>query len=151
GQRPAFLLEARQALGITCGSGGKDLDGHVALQPRVPRAIDLAHASGAQRGQQLVGSKAFSGVKGHPSGLWNSPGGFATAETVEIRSMPATSEYPVGDLLPRWRVLPEAQGVEGLVNHRGFGGCRVPDRDVPEAGAADEHGTAPRAGVGQQG
>ena len=44
-----LALKARGALGIARHRLRQHLDRDVALQPRVARAIDLAHASGAER------------------------------------------------------------------------------------------------------
>ena len=44
---------------------GQDLEGHVAAQARVARAVDLAHASGAERPQDLVDAEARAGRDGH--------------------------------------------------------------------------------------
>ena len=45
--------------------GGQDLDGHLAAEPAVPSAVDLAHAPGSQRSQDLVRAETGSGVEGH--------------------------------------------------------------------------------------
>ena len=37
---------------------GQDLDGHLAAEPRVPRAVDLPHAARAERGDDLVGAQS---------------------------------------------------------------------------------------------
>ena len=42
-----FALEAREALGVRGEDVGQDLDRDLAFQLRVRRAIDLAHAAGA--------------------------------------------------------------------------------------------------------
>src|SRR5262249_44588209 len=53
-----FAFEAREALGI-CGEGiGKDLDRDVAMEVRVTGAIDLAHAAGSERRNDLERSDA---------------------------------------------------------------------------------------------
>ena len=43
---------------------GQDLDGDVAIEPRVPRLIDLAHAAGAEGGDDLVRAEASAGNEG---------------------------------------------------------------------------------------
>jgi hypothetical protein len=60
-QRLRLAREARQPLRI----GGKrlwqDLDRDVAIQPRVARPIDLAHATSADWGEDLVRAEAGAG------------------------------------------------------------------------------------------
>ena len=46
-------------------SARQDLDGHVAPEPRVPRAIDFAHTAGAERRDDLVRAEACAGGQGH--------------------------------------------------------------------------------------
>ena len=41
------------------------LDRDVALEPRVARAVDLAHAARAERRQDLVRAEALAGSEGH--------------------------------------------------------------------------------------
>ena len=60
-----LLLEAPQALGVGENAAGKDLDRHVAAEPRVPRPIHLAHASGADRREDLVGTELRSDRQRH--------------------------------------------------------------------------------------
>ena len=60
----------------------EDLDGDVAAQPGVPRAIDLPHPSCPDRGDQLVGAQAISG--GKLPGSWRSDLGN------RVRPLPAT-------------------------------------------------------------
>ena len=49
-----FALEPRQALGIVRERVGQDLDRDVAIELRVAGPIDLAHAAGAEGGEDLV-------------------------------------------------------------------------------------------------
>ena len=49
-----LLLEAAQPIGIGRERGGQDLDRDLASEPRVARAVDLAHAAGAERREDLV-------------------------------------------------------------------------------------------------
>ena len=49
--------------------GGQHLDRDVAAEARVPRAIDLAHAAGAERGDDFVGTESGSGGQEHPGNL----------------------------------------------------------------------------------
>src|SRR5207244_4509099 len=52
-----FLLEALAAVGVRGELAGQHLDGDLAAQPRIPCAVDLSHASGAQRREDLEGPK----------------------------------------------------------------------------------------------
>ncbi len=49
-----FALEAGEAIGIAGGVGGKDFEGDVAFEFGVGGAIDLAHAAGAEGGEDAV-------------------------------------------------------------------------------------------------
>ena len=60
-----LLLEALEPIGIERERGGQDLDGNVAAEPRIARAIDFAHAPGANRGNHLVGAEARSARQRH--------------------------------------------------------------------------------------
>jgi hypothetical protein len=46
-------------------AGLDDLDGHVALEPRVAAAIDLAHAARADRAEDVVRSERRAGGQCH--------------------------------------------------------------------------------------
>ena len=59
-----FLLEAGAALGIG-GELAEHLDHDLAAEPAIVRCVDLAHASGADRREDLVGTEAGSGGDGH--------------------------------------------------------------------------------------
>ena len=54
GDRAGLLLEATEAIGVGGERRGQDLDGDVAAEARVPRAIDLAHAAGTNCADDLV-------------------------------------------------------------------------------------------------
>ena len=54
-ERPRFAREAGAALGIGGEVRGQDLDRDVATELAVARAIDLAHAAGAERRHDRVG------------------------------------------------------------------------------------------------
>ena len=56
-ERPRFAREAGAAFGIGGEVGREDLDRDVATELAVARAIDLAHAAGAERGHDRVGSE----------------------------------------------------------------------------------------------
>ena len=53
-----LLLEPPQPVRISREGSGKNLDRHLAPQPRVPRAIHLSHAARAERREDLVGAEA---------------------------------------------------------------------------------------------
>ena len=55
-----FLLEARAPLLVVGQRGGQHLHGYVAAEARVARAVDLAHAAGAERRRHLVRPRAWS-------------------------------------------------------------------------------------------
>ena len=55
-------LEPLQQLRI--GAGAEDLDGDGPAEPRVARAVDLAHAAGSQAVDDFVGADARSGSEG---------------------------------------------------------------------------------------
>ena len=66
GDAHRLALEPRQRAGIRWrAAAGEDLDGDLAIEPRIARAVDLAHAAGAERGEDLVGPRRvpeFSGI-----------------------------------------------------------------------------------------
>ena len=59
-----FALKAREAIGIAGHRGGQHLDRDRPLQIRVGRAIDLAHAAGADLRGDFVDAEAGAGGKG---------------------------------------------------------------------------------------
>lgn len=59
--RPRLPLEALAGLGRRGPVRGQHLDGHLARQPSVPRAVNLSHAPRAERRKDLVGAKAGAG------------------------------------------------------------------------------------------
>ena len=67
GGRPGFLLEPLQAVDVAGHVGAQHLDGDVALQACVVRAIDLAHAAGAHRSENLVRPETGASVEGQAS------------------------------------------------------------------------------------
>jgi hypothetical protein len=56
-----FLLEATQTIGVGGKTDGQNLDGDVASEPRIARAIDFAHAARSDGGKDLVRSEAGAG------------------------------------------------------------------------------------------
>ena len=65
GDGPRLALEALEPVGLLGRRGGKNLEGDGAVEPRVPRAVDLAHASRAQGREDLVRAEARPGRKWH--------------------------------------------------------------------------------------
>jgi hypothetical protein len=55
-----FAFELREPLRIASEDVGQDLDGDVAAQPQVSRAIDLAHAAGTETPDDLVRADSLS-------------------------------------------------------------------------------------------
>ena len=53
----------------------QDLDRDGAVEPRVARLVDLAHAAGAERRDDLVGAEARAGLDGHRGKLLSSADG----------------------------------------------------------------------------
>src|SRR5262245_12089361 len=51
---PGLLLESSQPLGMPGEGGWHHLDGYIASDARVSRAIDFPHAASAQKGHNLV-------------------------------------------------------------------------------------------------
>ena len=71
--RSGLALEALSSLRLFGGVRRQDLDGHDAPHACVVRAIDLAHPSTAQEGDDLVRSQAGAGLKcqmGRPPIIW---------------------------------------------------------------------------------
>ena len=60
-----LLLEAAQAIGVLRERRGQDLDRDLAPEPRILRAVDLAHAAGADLAEDLVGAELRTGRQGH--------------------------------------------------------------------------------------
>jgi hypothetical protein len=58
GEKLRLPLEARQSIEILREPLGQDLDGDLALQLHVVRAIDLTHAALAKRLKDFVGAEA---------------------------------------------------------------------------------------------
>jgi hypothetical protein len=60
-----FAMKPIDPFGIARVGIGEHLDCDVAVQLRVMRAIDLAHATRADEGEDLVDAKADAGRKAH--------------------------------------------------------------------------------------
>ena len=61
GQGLGLALKPRDPLRVGGERLGQDLDRDGAIQLRVPRAVDLTHAAGAERRQDLVRAEACAG------------------------------------------------------------------------------------------
>src|SRR5262245_17897442 len=68
GDRLRLALEPRAPLGVGGKAPGKDLDGDVAMQPRVAGAIDLAHSALAEEHHDFIGSESSSRRQSHVNG-----------------------------------------------------------------------------------
>ena len=66
-----FALEARHALGIQREGIGQDLDRDVAAQSGISRAIHLAHAAGADGGEDLIRPEASAQGEGQTGCMWS--------------------------------------------------------------------------------
>jgi hypothetical protein len=56
GEQLGFAPEPREPLRVVDNGRRQELQGDVALQSRVARAVDFSHAAGAERGDDLVGA-----------------------------------------------------------------------------------------------
>ncbi len=61
GDRFRLAFEARAERFVVREAGRENLDRDLALQARVPGPVDLAHAAGAERGDDLVGPEPGCG------------------------------------------------------------------------------------------
>jgi hypothetical protein len=64
--RLRLLLKTPQLLGIAGESPRQDLDRDLAVEPRIPRPIHLAHAASAQRTNNFIWTEFGTRDKGHP-------------------------------------------------------------------------------------
>ena len=60
-----FPPEARQTVGVSRESVGKNLQRNITIQFRVACAVDLAHPAGAEHRDDFIGAEARSGGEGH--------------------------------------------------------------------------------------
>ena len=58
GEHARFALEAGEPIGMRRELARQDLDRDVASEPRIARAVDLAHAARADLGQHVIGADA---------------------------------------------------------------------------------------------
>jgi hypothetical protein len=73
-----LALEASEAIGVTRERVRDDLQCNVALEPRVARPIDLAHATGAERRVDDVGADA---------GTWRQAHGYADYSALTLSAI----------------------------------------------------------------
>ena len=66
-EHPRLALEPRHAVRVAGEFRGQHLDGDVAPELAVARAVDLAHAAGAEEVGDFVRSEPGAGLKGHGS------------------------------------------------------------------------------------
>ena len=64
-----LALEARERVRIVGGARRQDLQGDVAIEPGVPRPVDLAHPARAQKRGDLVATKELAGREGHRTAI----------------------------------------------------------------------------------
>src|SRR5882672_12276037 len=65
GQHLRLALKACEAIGIERERLWDDLQRNVATELRIARAIDLAHAAGAEGGEDLIRAETASGCESH--------------------------------------------------------------------------------------
>ena len=70
GEDLRFALEAREAIGIVGEGLGQDLDRDVAIELRIARAIDLAHAAGPKGREDFVRAEASAWGEGQEGLPW---------------------------------------------------------------------------------
>ena len=69
GEQLRLALEAGEAVWIDSEEFGQDLQRDVAIEPRVARAIHLAHATRADQGDDFVGAEPGAGGYRHRRGV----------------------------------------------------------------------------------
>ena len=71
GEDFGFALETGQAVRVPGERGGQHLDGDLALQVRVGRPVDLAHAAVADLGGHFIGTEACPGCQSQTCGNYS--------------------------------------------------------------------------------
>ncbi len=66
-ERLGLALEATQPLVVVGELLGQHLDRHLALEPRVTRAVDLSHRPGPEGTEDLVEGEGLAGGEGQES------------------------------------------------------------------------------------
>ena len=65
GEQLCFTLKSREPIGIARERVGQDFDRDLALQPRIFRAIHLAHAARAEKRDDLISAESSAGGEAH--------------------------------------------------------------------------------------
>src|SRR5437773_1589988 len=63
--RPRFAFESLPRAGLVAHARAEDLDRHDAIEPRIDRAVHLAHTAGPKRCLDFVGTEARACVQRH--------------------------------------------------------------------------------------
>ena len=88
GEDLRFAPEAREAIGIQREGRRPDLERDVAIEVGVARPVDLAHAAGADKLEDRVGTERIARLQGAPAEVGNPAGGQA-ADTATIEAQAA--------------------------------------------------------------
>ena len=91
-----LALEPRETIRILCERVREDLQRDLAVQLRIARAIHLAHAAGADGGEDFVRAEASAGLNGQLSGRWD--------YTVRFQTLTGLQEPAIGgaEVAKRW-------------------------------------------------
>jgi hypothetical protein len=81
GQHLRFARKALNAIGISGNSRQQHLDGYIAMQSRVSRAIDLPHAAGTESRNNLIRTDPRAGRERNAASISDVIGNPATAGT----------------------------------------------------------------------
>ena len=65
-ERLGFAGESREPVRVTGEQIREDLERDIAVELRVARAVDLAHAAGANGGDHFIGTETGAGSEGQP-------------------------------------------------------------------------------------
>jgi hypothetical protein len=65
GESLRFALESCDSFGVRDEQFGQHLEGHVAIEFRIARPIDLSHAAAANEGEDFVGAESGAGRQPH--------------------------------------------------------------------------------------
>src|SRR5688500_14171872 len=64
-KRLRFALEPRETFGIGGNGFRQELEGDIALEPRIARLVDLSHAAGSEQGDDLIRPDAETRTERH--------------------------------------------------------------------------------------
>jgi hypothetical protein len=107
---PGFLLEAAHQLGAAGQRFVHHLEGDVPTQACVPSAVNLGHASGSERGEDLVGAEPAASSQAH-----------VRRDYFRVAGETTRGRAPTSDAQPR---RPRAAWRFGLAGHRKGGDHR---------------------------